>query len=200
MTRRAQAASFLMLIISSLNCAFPQGASPSENSKYYPLAKGNVWKYQVKTASSAKSSTVEWRVTSTEKDKEGVIYQVWPKPSHSDDEAMMLVISPKGIEETSIGVLVPKSPVVSGERWISTKSTHRRAFRVLSVGQPCHAGIIASEDCLSVEDEDDGLRFRTVTTYAKGIGPIRYEYFRKNSTAARPIQTVELLSYHLGSM
>ncbi|MGA3372105.1 MAG: hypothetical protein ABSC48_10130 [Terracidiphilus sp.] len=165
-------------------------------SEYYPLAKGNIWKYQVSTASSAIKSTVEWRVTSADKSKDGIIYQVWPTPSDEDDEAMMLHMSSLGLEEMSFGILIPKSPIFVGEKWTSVKPTRRR-FRVLSVGQPCHTGKIVSENCLTVEDEDDAVSFRTITTYAKGIGPIRYEYYRKSTKAARPIQIVELLSYHL---
>jgi hypothetical protein len=186
-------------MVVTFTSAFSQEANPSHSHEYYPLAKGNIWKYQVHTASNVKSSTVEWRVTSADKTKEGIIYQVWPFPSDSDDEAMMLYMSPRGLEETSFGVLIPKSPIIVGEKWTSAKPT-RRIFRVLSVSQPCHAGSIASEDCLTVEDEDDAVNFRTITTYAKGIGPIRYEYFRKSTKAVRPIQTVELLSYHLESL
>jgi hypothetical protein len=107
-----------------------------------------------------------------------------------------LRISPLGLEEISLGVLIPKSPIIVGEKWTSARSA-RRTFRVLSVGQPCHVGSIASEDCLTVEDEDDAVSFRTITTYAKGVGPIRYEYYKKNTKAEHTIQTVELLSYHL---
>jgi hypothetical protein len=176
---------------------FSQETHPSTSSEYYPLALGNSWKYQVRTTKNTNISTVIWRVTSADKTKEGIIYQVWPTPSDSDDEAMMLHMSTLGLEETSSGVLIPKSPIRAGERWTSAKSTHHRKFHVLSVGQPCQVGSISSENCITVEDEDDALRFRTITTYAKGIGPIRYEYYRKNAPVVRPIQIVELLSYQL---
>jgi hypothetical protein len=196
MTRCAQVTFSLLFMFGAVAWGFSQEVHPIHSSEYYPLAKGNIWKYQVSTASNVKKSTIEWRVIRADKSKNGIIYQVWPTPSDGDDEAMMLHLSPLGLEEISFGVLIPKSPITVGEKWTSVKPTHR-TFRVLSVGQPCHVGGIASEDCLTVEDEDDAVSFRTVTTYAKGVGPIRYEYYKKNTKAEHPIQTVELLSYHL---
>ena len=197
MTRYTQTAHLLLFMIGSITWVFSQEAHPSTSSEYYPLAKGNSWKYQVHTATNTNISTVVWRVTSVDKTKEGIIYQVWPAPSDSDDEAMMLWISSSGLEETTSGVLIPKSPIVAGERWTTAKSSHHHKFHVLSVDQPCHEGSISSENCLTVEDEDDALRFRIITTYAKGIGPIRYEYYSKKAPEVRPIQTVELISYQL---
>jgi hypothetical protein len=196
MTRYRKTICFLLLTVGVPTWSFSQGTHPSSGAEYYPLAKGSSWKYQVRNVSSAKSSIVEWRVTSADETKEGTIYQVWPTPSSSDDEAMRLRLSSRGVEETSSGVLILKYPAVTGTRWDSAKPTHR-TFHVLSVGRPCHVGDITSEDCVVIEDQDDALRFRTITTYAKGIGPVRYEYYKKNSTSTKPIQTVELLSFHL---
>jgi hypothetical protein len=194
---RQAVCSFLFLVgVSAWPISHSQESHPSPGSKYYPLAKGNTWKYRVQDFSNGKSSTVEWRVTSADKSKEGTIYQVWPFPSNSDDEAMRLHLSSTGVEEASSGVLILKYPAVSGTRWESAKRP-RRTFHVLSVGHACHAGDTTSEDCYVIEDQDDALRFRTVTTYAKGIGPIRFEYYWKNSTSTKPMQTVELLSFHL---
>jgi hypothetical protein len=195
MARETQAAYTLLLLIGLSTLAFAQG---SELSQYYPLSKGNSWKYQVSTGSKSERKTVEWRVTSADNTKEGTIYQVWPFPSDSDDGAMSLRMSAQGLEDSS-SVIIPKTPIFAGKRWQTAESGHHRTFRVLSVGHPCQAGQITSDDCLSIEDEDDALRFRTVTTYAKGIGPVRYVYYLKNGPSKQPIQTVELLSYHLDS-
>jgi hypothetical protein len=181
--------------------SFAQEGHPALAEQYYPLAQGNSWKYKVIDVLKEKSSAVEWRVTKADKTKEGTVYQIWPTPSDSDDEAMRLLISPQGIVESSSGDLILKFPAITGARWESTKVTHR-AFHILSAGQACHAGSIASDDCLAIEDQSDSLRFRTITTYAKGIGPIRYEYYWKNSTwknstSAKPIQVVELQSFHV---
>jgi hypothetical protein len=197
MIRALQPAPLLLLLALSVTSALSQSAHPADNSGYYPLAKGNSWTYQVRNASTSRVSTVEWRVTSADKTKEGIVYQVWPTPADSDDEAMTLQVSPSGLQEVSSGVLIPKLPIAAGDSWTSADPAHHRRFKILLAGQPCHSGIIESGDCISVQDDDDRLRFRTVTTYARGIGPIRYEYFEKDGKSGRPSQTVELLSYPL---
>jgi hypothetical protein len=169
---------------------------PSASVSYYPLAKGNSWKYEVHVAGESKISTVEWRVTSADKTKEGNVFQVWQFPSQSDDEAMSLHISKQGVVESSTGTLILKYPASAGDSWATTKPTHR-VFRVISSGKPCHVGVIESDDCVVVEDQQDTLKFRTVTTYAKGIGPVLYAYYKKGTTSSTPISTVELVSYHL---
>ncbi|MGO9270160.1 MAG: hypothetical protein ACLQOO_07895 [Terriglobia bacterium] len=172
-----------------------QEANPDHGSEYYPLAEGNTWTYRVQTGSKMKSSTVEWRVTSTEMFEEGPDYEVWPTPRDDDDDAMLLHESPDGIEETDDGVLILTSSVTTGERWTSGTAPPR-TFHVLSVGQPCGAGPVTSHDCVTVEEQDEAIHLRIITTYAKGIGPIRYEYFLQNVPGASPVETVELLSYH----
>ena len=84
---------------------------------YYPLAKGNSWKYNVIDASERSGSTVEWRVTSAAKGKDGVVYQVWLKPSQSDESAMRLRSSPSGIVEDSSGTFIFKIPATLGQKW-----------------------------------------------------------------------------------
>jgi len=173
-------------------------AGSDQGSEYYPLAKGNVWTYRVETGSKGGSSTVEWRVTSTEMFEEGMDYEVWPTPSDDDDDAMLLHVSPEGIEDTDDGVLILTSPVTPSGSWTSG-DTPPRTFHILSLGQPCSAGPVGSHDCVTVEEQDGAIHLRIVTTYAKGIGPIRYEYFRQNAPGAGAVETVELVSYHLSS-
>ena len=186
----------LFLIAGVLLYSHSHVCASSADVPYYPLAKGYSWKYQVYVSGRRTSSTVEWRVTSADNTKDGVVFQVWQFPSQSDDEAMNLHVSKEGIEEISTGTVILKYPSVTGDRWATTKPTHR-VFRVISAGHPCHVGKITSEDCISVEDQDEALKFRTVTTYAKGIGPIKYMYFKKGSASDIPTQTVELISAHL---
>jgi hypothetical protein len=197
MIRSPQLVPLLLLLAISETPALSQFAHPAHDAEYFPLAKGNSWKYQVRNVSTSRVSTVEWRVTAADKTKEGIVYQVWPTPADSDDQAMTLQMSSSGLQEASSGVLIPKSPIAAGGSWTSPDPAHHRRFKILVAGQPCHSRSIESGDCISVQDDDDRLPFRTVTTYAKGIGPIRYEYFEKDGKTGHPSQTVELLSYHL---
>jgi hypothetical protein len=193
---------FLLLLLTG-GCAAGDAQEPnsSQGSEYYPLAKGNRWIYRVRTAGRAGSSKVEWRVTSEKRSKEGEIYQVWPTPMESDEDAMVLRVTPAGIQETTDRVLILRSHPVSGDAWTSGEASWSapRKFRVLSVHRPCRAGPVTSGDCVQVEDQDENLHLRTITTYARGVGPVRYEYFRGSPAGSAPTQTVELVSYELSS-
>ena len=173
-----------------------QSIQPTIHVPYYPLAQGNVWKYQVHIAGEHSTSTVEWRVTSAKTTNDGIIYQVWPFPSQSDDEAMSLRVTAKGIIETDSGLYLLKSTVKPGESWGSIKTDHR-SFRVLSASKPCHVREMVFSDCIVIEDQDDRLQFITVTTFARDIGPVLYSYYAKSTNNKAPLQTVELVSYLL---
>ena len=87
------------------------------------------------------------------------------------------------------------------DRWVSTPKPVRR-FHALSVGLSCRVGRIASADCITVEDRDERIHLRTVTTYARGIGPIRYvnfQYSEDRGSKTKSAQTVELVSYHVSA-
>jgi hypothetical protein len=183
-----------LLSAGGFSCACSQMAVPSASVSYYPLAKGYSWKYEVHVSGKSKTSVVEWRVTGADKSKN--VFQVWQFPSQSDDVAMSLHLSTQGIVEESTGALILKLPAQAGDSWSATRPAHR-VFRIISSGKPCQVGTIGSDDCVVVEDDQDSLKFRTVTTYAKGIGPVLYAYYKKGTTSHTPIQIVELVSYHL---
>jgi hypothetical protein len=176
-------------------CPSATGQSPVAHpiQLYYPLAKGNSWRYQVRETGQRVTS-VEWRVTSERDTQDGPVYQVWPFPAQSDDEAMTLKFTKQALEEDS-GTILLRLPAFAGDSWSTSRP--KRTFRVLTAGKPCQTGTIRSEDCIVIEEDDDALSFRTVTTYAKGVGPIRYVYYSKHSTANIPIQTVNLMSFSL---
>jgi hypothetical protein len=201
MTRYFPCLLLLLLLMGRCIAGDAQEANLSQGSDYYPLAKGNRWVYRVRTAGRANSSKVEWRVTSEERSKEGKVYQVWPTPMNSDDEAMVLRVTPAGIEETTSGVLIVRSHPVSGDTWTSGEASWSaaRKLRVLSVHELCRAGPVTSDDCMRVQDQNEHLHSRTVTTYVRGIGPVRYEYFQGGSLGTAPKQTVELIAYELSS-
>lgn len=169
---------------------------------YYPLALGNTWRYFVRQSGrGGRESKVVWRVTKMDTAKSGrVIYQVWPTPMQADDEAMQLTISDSGLEEVSTRMLVLRLALSSGDQWSarngSQKGQANQAFKVISVGQPCWADSTYFLDCAVVEELDPSAKMRTVTTYAKGVGPVEYRYFRmKPSSKEETLQTVTLRSY-----
>jgi len=185
----------LSIVVFVLNTS---AVSQSANKDYYPLAKGNRWRYRVTRQGHRSVSYVEWRVTATVATQAGIIYQVWPFPSTADDEAMQLLFTGDGLEEHSSGAIILKSVLSEGATWSTGQEKHRK-FRVIAVGSPCYASNIKAADCVTIEDDDDELRYRTITTFAKGIGPIRYTYFKRGSREHTPIQTLELVSYVLNA-
>src|SRR5258708_24470690 len=95
-----------------------------------------------------------------------------------------------------------KFPLVKGTKWGA--NGRDREFTVVSEGEHCMVGKFKFDVCAVVQDDDRNAKLRTVTTYAYGIGPVRYEYHRMaDETFESPVtQTVNLLSYsvktHLG--
>jgi hypothetical protein len=172
-------------------------AQPKQHQdvEYHPLALGKIWTYDVKRIEHTEEhSKVSWRVTKQETSGSSVIYQVWPEPMQADDEAMRLRVTEAGIEEIDSKVYLLKFPLAAGTTW-STKSSDgnvRRSFRVLSIGSPCGAATKQFQQCAVVEDDDPQTGLRTVTTYARNAGSVKFEYFRKTGGVERCVQTLEL--------
>ena len=171
---------------------------------YYPLSVGNTWTYVVQPDPQSKEpSIVKWKVTGISKTRSGqVVYQVWPTPMQVDDEAMQLEMRHSGLVESDTGGIVLPSPLKPGDEWTRTDRANRRtpirSYRVRSAGLPCMVGSRQFADCAVVEDTDQQTRMRTVTTYAKGIGPIEYRYFSLQDEARQQaVQTVTLKSFQL---
>jgi hypothetical protein len=175
-------------LVSAIACAQD---SPAQ---YYPLSGGNSWKYAVRRAGSKKITHVEWRVTKVDHLSTGNVYQVWPRPMQSDDDAMELRLSKNGIEEVSTNITVLKWPVSVGTEWAAPDGT-AQTFRIRSIKAPCKAGARQYSDCLVVEDSDQKMNLRTVTSYARGVGPVKYEYFRIGTRGENKVQTVILTSH-----
>jgi hypothetical protein len=184
-----------------LLCA-EQTTKPPE-ARYYPLALGNVWTYRVhRVSTNLRDSTVEWRVTHAQGSGTDIVYQVWPKPMQADDEAMELAVTPQGIKENSSDTFIMKFPVQAGERWSQPGNPQgsnklRRSFHVLSINRPCHVNRLKISDCITIEDEDEATRLRTVTTYGRDIGPVLYLYYREGAGKETLVQTVTLTAHKL---
>ncbi|MGJ5819032.1 hypothetical protein [Paludibaculum fermentans] len=171
---------------------------------YFPLSVGNSWEYRVRVSIPRREeSKVVWRVTKAEKNTAGsLVYQVWPTPMQADDAAMMLATTGTGIEEVSTRSLVLKWPLTIGDHWEGgghvREGQSPPAFKVLSVGQACSVASKEFPDCAVVEERDPGTQMQTITTYAKGVGPVEYKYFRiRQGGKQEEVQTVRLDSYRI---
>jgi len=190
---KAGAAACLLLLAAS------SGAAQHEKDwrSYYPLAKGNVWTYEV-VGSDAKtnSTTVDWKVANRSTNPHGVIFTVWQKPLGLDATSAQLQPTPDGLHEL-IGDFFPlRFPLHKGRTW--TTRGRSRAFTVVSEGEPCSVGKLAFQSCAVVRDEDNDARLRTVTTYALGVGPVRYEYYDLGyGSDSSPAAILNLVVYSL---
>jgi hypothetical protein len=114
----------------------------------------------------------------------------------SDDEAMQLSITPLGIVETTDETLVLRFPITVGDSWTQTPpgSAHSRSFYVRSANQPCEVDRSKIPACVVVEEKNSGTGLRTVTTYGRDIGPVRYDYYNRQSGKETLVQSVSLVS------
>jgi hypothetical protein len=194
----------IYLLFSALFSARPAATAGSE---YYPLAKGSRWTYRVSKIGSPKWTIVTWKITQSTGDARGTAFQVWPTPMQSDDEAMELLDTSDGVKLLNDNRFLLKNPVRPGDNWkveyesalLGKKVSH--SFTVVSVAAPCRVGNFRFSDCAIIEENDEGLNLRTLTTYARGIGPVEYRYHRLDASDKNrdPIQTVVIVSYKLAS-
>jgi hypothetical protein len=50
-------------------------------------------------------------------------------------------------------------------------------FEVISAGRACTVGKRSFDDCAIVREVDEANSVASVTTYARGVGPVKYAYF-----------------------
>jgi hypothetical protein len=193
--RYALIAALLLASMIPINSIYADKVGAPTDARYYPLAVGNVWTYQVHAFSPmAKDSSVKWTVTHAGIEDGRMVYQIWPKPMQADDEAMELAVTPQGILEVPDNTYILKFPITKGDRWSqkSPGSQELRSFNVLSMNAPCQAGSLNISNCVVVEERDDRLGLTTVTTYGRDFGPVLYEYRKKQSGRVIVVQTVTL--------
>jgi hypothetical protein len=179
----------------------PKLGNPQERhlkswSSYYPLSKDNTWRYIVakKTAEKPRQF-VSWRVLNLSRNSEGPVFAVWPTPAESDDDGMQLQFTDEGLKELGNDFYVLRFPLVRGSKW--SVDRQERVFTVLSEGEPCAVGKYKFSECAVIQDDDREAKLRTLTTYAFGVGPVRYEYRRLDGGEAetQATQTMEIVSY-----
>jgi hypothetical protein len=164
-------------------------------ARYYPLAMGNSWTYSV--SGNSETHRTVWKVTNVKRDASGPVFAVWPTPSHTDDEGMQLQFTPEGLRESSDGFFVLRFPIIKGKTWSGSGHDQNRVFVVLSEGERCAVGKFKFQSCSVVRDDDPETKLRTVTTYAFGVGPVQYEYYKllAEGYATEAIQVLRIVSY-----
>lgn len=155
------------------------GAGQEDRPDYYPLRKGNRWDY---IRLESPRERVTRNVTRAEAVPGGVRVLL--------DSTRVLVASADQLLDEKAGIAILRYPLVAGAEWQApsknqaTGQISRRTVRVLQVGTKCSAGIINSKNCVVTEEADRALGLKTRTTYAAGIGPVKFEEFRTGSPAS----------------
>lgn len=170
-------------------------------ARYYPLERGNLWKYSVTgEKDETRRKYVVWKVINSSSDSVGKIFSVWPTPADSDDVGMQLQVTNEGLRETSSDFFLLRFPLQKGNTW--TVPRHNRVFTVLVEGERCAVGNLRFDACTMIQDDDQEAKLRTITTYALGVGPVRYEYYKSNGEqfGTHASQTLSLVSYSVDSL
>lgn len=183
--------SAVLVLSVTINPVWSQGPGGS----YYPIAVGNIWKYEVRE-SSEQVRYVTWRVTTVQKHASRIVYQLLPKPLENDDDVVFLRLERGRVVDDTTSQLIVAEGLRVGSSWeMKDNGISVRRYRVLNSGQPCVSGLYKSTDCLTIEDTDARLHLRSVTMYARGIGSLRFEYFDTKSRSSKPLSTVELVAH-----
>jgi hypothetical protein len=185
----------LVLLLLVLAFGSPQDRHAKSWSNYYPLSINNTWKYILTDNTAKKTSQfVTWRVLNLSKSSEGIVFAVWPIPSQSDDDGMQLQMTHEGLKELGNDFYLLRFPLTKGSNWSTDR--RERVFTVLSEGDPCAVGKHEFNECAVIQDDDREAKL-TLTTYALGVGPVRFEYRRLDGSEAgtQAAQTMEIVSF-----
>jgi len=141
------------------------------------LAKGNSWTYSVIGESGEREpKPVVWKVLNVSSDTKGQTFAVWQIPADADDTGMQLQFTKEGLRELSGDFFLLRFPLDKDSTW--QLIAHDRVFSVLSEGERCAIGKLTFNSCAVIRDDDREAKLRTLTTYAFGVGPVRYEYHK----------------------
>lgn len=180
--------------------------TPADWHEYHPLALGNSWMYQeLDSYGKAAGRRTTWEVVNVTQEDRGRVFWIWPKPSEGDEEYWALLISELGLREVGDSgneYYLIRSPLEEGKTWkepLPSETNPYRVFKILSLGRPCRAGKFRFSDCMIVEEDRGSGNLRIVRTYARHVGPVRFEYFGpvESSKGRGLIQVAELVSYKL---
>jgi len=185
------------MLLLSLGIGFAQENRSRFWMRYYPLAVGNAWQYSVTSESKGtKEESVTWKVVNETNNAAGPVFAVWPTPVEADDEGMQLQATPDGLLELTSNFYILRFPVKKGDSW-KVNGQHDRILSVISEGKSCAVGELTFSRCAVVRDDDREAKLRTITTYAFGVGPVRYEYHKLvlEDFEAHASQILHIVSY-----
>lgn len=184
---------------------------PTEKwAEYYPLALGNKWEYFVENDGIRESDTITWSVSGIDHDwvPGREVYMVWLSPPPEGDEVYLaLEVSEKGIRDVDIPLEDDSQyrlmfPIKQGNEWTGGVDPENEIFKprslsILSVGKPCVAAGAEYPDCVIVEEIRQRSNLRIVASYARNVGPVRFDYFRHPPATvdAVPETTGQLTTY-----
>lgn len=169
---------FAFCIWSAAAC---QGVRANKGN-YFPLSVGNSWTYLLRGHTEVPGKTIKWKITQREVIRGIPVFHLWQTPSQ-DDEPLSLAEVETGIREAGTERFLLKKPLRIGERW-SAKSRSLRApgksdaFEVTSDGKPCSVEEHSFDDCTVIREIDEANDVASLTTYARGVGPVKYVYFK----------------------
>lgn len=186
MTRRTcPVALFVLCLVVFIVCCSGMAACQDVRARegsYFPLSVGNSWTYSLLSHSHAATKTTKWRVTQREVVHRTPVFHLWQTPAQ-DDEPLSLSEVETGIVEAGTERFLLKNPLRTGDRWIA-KSQNLRfpgksdEFEVTSAGKACFVGKHSFKDCATIREVDEANNVASLTTYARGVGPVKYVYFR----------------------
>ena len=110
---------------------------------------------------------------------------------------MNLQYKPEGLREPVDDFFVLRFPLKKGNSWKVDHDGQDRQFFVVSEGEQCEVGKQKFASCAVVRDDDRKAKLRTVTTYAYGVGPVRYVYYKAlgSDFANEATREAQLVSY-----
>lgn len=162
-----------------------QGSGATTNKEfgsYFPLSVGNWWSYKITGQSKWAGQTQKWTVDDRSFSKGEATYYLSAIPSLGGD-------APLGLSSLSNGIVegrerfVLRYPIHTGNRWSSKSQLYGVGgkldkFEIVSAGKPCSVGSRSFDDCAAVREIDEALKLFSITTYARGVGPVKYGYFK----------------------
>ncbi len=188
MTKTSRTHLFILFAVSlSIFIVYLGGTAASQDARskkegYFPLSVGNWWVYTLRGQSQVTGKTIKWRVTQTEVVHGIPVFYLWESPAQ-DDEPLSLSGVESGIMEAGTERFLLKNSLRTGDRW-SVRSRSLRApgksdaFEVISVGKACFVGQRSFDDCATIRETDEANNVVSLTTYARGVGPVKYVYFK----------------------
>jgi|GEM_PF-2577207 len=156
--------------------------SAQKENSYFPLSVGNWWVYTLEGHSKKAGKTIKWSITQKEVVHGTPVYHVWQTPAQ-DDEPLSLNEVDGCITETDTKRILLKNDLHTGDRWNTLSRSPRSpgkldAFEVVSAGKACAVGERRFDDCAAIREIDEANNVASLTTYARGVGPGKYAYFK----------------------